>query len=103
VPVFNFIGQKEYSSEDFVVGPSLVLDQIKRVGSVYGIPGAGVGGTSHNGIHIGADEGMPFIAGVPGIIVAIVEGQDYYTRNKHVELEYNSEFSIVYVFEPDKK
>jgi murein DD-endopeptidase MepM/ murein hydrolase activator NlpD len=103
VPVFNFIGQKEYSSEDFVVGPPLVLDQIKRVGSVYDIPGAGVGGTSHNGIHIGADEGMPFIAGVLGIIVAIVEGQDYYTRNKHVELEYNSEFSIVYLFEPDKK
>jgi len=103
VPVFNFIGQKEYSSEDFVVGPPLALDQIKRVGSVYGTPGAGEGGTSHNGIDIGADEDTPFIAGVPGIIVAIVEGHDYYTRNKHVELEYNSEFSVVYLFEPDKK
>jgi len=103
VPLFNFIGQKEYSSQDFVIGPPLALDQIKRVGSVYGTPGAAEGGGSHKGIDIGADEGTPFIAGVPGIIVAIVEGGDLYTRNKHVELEYNSEFSLVYLFEPDRK
>ncbi len=103
VPVLNFIGQKEYSSEDFVIGPPLALDQIKRVGSVYGTPGAAEGGGPHKGIDIGTDEGEPFIAGVPSIIVAIVEGRDFYTRNKHVELEYNSQFSLVYLFEPDKK
>lgn len=40
VPIFNFIGQKEYSSEDFIIEAPLA--QIKRVGSVYGTPGAGL-------------------------------------------------------------
>jgi len=102
-PVFNIIGQEKYSSIDFVIGPPLRIDKIERVGSVYGTPGAGEGGTSHTGIDIGADEGTPFIAGVPGIIVSIVESHDYYSRNRHVELEYNSEFSLIYLFEPDKK
>jgi len=103
LPIFNIIGQKEYSSKDFKIGPPLNLDAIRRVGSVYGTPGAGAGGTAHNGIDIGADEGTPFIAGAPGIILEIIEGRDYYSETKDVELEYNIEFSVIYLFEPDKK
>ncbi len=102
-PLFNFIGQDENSSEDFLIKPILSLDQIKRVGSVYGTPGAGEGGVSHNGIDIGVDEGTPFIAGCPGIIINIAKSHDNYSEVEDVELGYNDEFSISYLFEPKKE
>lgn len=107
LPVFNFIGQKEYPSEDFIISSPLALENIKRVGGVWGIPGASPDcketGGAHNGIDIGADEGTSFVAGVPGIISGINESEDNYTLNTNVKLAYNSEFTVIYLFEPAKK
>ncbi len=106
-PVFNLIGQKEYPSEDFMISPPLALENIKRVGSVWGTPGASPDsketGGAHNGIDIGADEGTSFIAAAPGIISRISESEDYYRLNTDVALAYNSEFTLIYLFEPAKK
>jgi len=54
-PLFNIIGQKEYLSEDFVIGTPLALENIKRVGSVYGTVHPDMPGGVHYGIDIGAD------------------------------------------------
>ena len=101
-PLFNVFGEKETPSEYFLIKPVLFLDQIKRVGSVYGTPGAGEGGTPHNGIDIGVDPGTPFIAGCRGIIIGITPGHDENTEVVDVELRYNDELSISYLFEPEQ-
>ncbi len=103
IPLFNLIGQDENSSKNFVINPILYLDHIKRVGSVYGTPGGGEGGVPHNGIDIGVDEGTPFIAGCPGVIMNIAQSHDDYSEVEDVELRYNDEFSISYLFEPKKE
>ncbi|MBN2199909.1 MAG: M23 family metallopeptidase [Candidatus Aminicenantes bacterium] len=102
-PVFNIFGERENKSEHFTINPVLRLDQIKRIGSVYGTPGAGEGGTPHNGIDIGVDPGTLFVAGCPGVIVNIARGHDENTEVADVELRYNEEYSISYLFEPERK
>jgi len=110
-PLFNIVGQKENSSKDFVIEKMLDLEKITRVGSVYGTPGASPGnpGTAdnppgaHNGIDICADEGTEFIACVNGVVVALREGHDNFGATKEVEIRYNSEYSIIYLFEPPKE
>jgi murein DD-endopeptidase MepM/ murein hydrolase activator NlpD len=89
--------------ELFVVEAPLNLRDIKRVGSVYGTPGGSPDSPTgaHNGIDIGADRYTAFIAAVPGTIERIIE--NYYddgSINTDVILRYNSEFSLIYTFEP---
>lgn len=102
-PVFNIFGERENDSKHFTIHPVLRLDHIKRVGSVYGTPGAGEGGTPHNGIDIGVDPGTLFVAGCPGVIINIARGYDEHTEVVDVELRYNEEYSISYLFEPERK
>lgn len=97
--------RKGYPSEDFVIQSPLDLGEIRRVGSVYGTPGASPDspGGAHNGIDIGADENTRFVAAVPGMIVNIFEGHDEYSETTEVIVRYNKEFSVTYTFEPAKR
>ncbi|MBN1417054.1 MAG: M23 family metallopeptidase [Bacteroidales bacterium] len=99
-PLFNIIGEEARSSQDFVINPPLNLDAIKRVGSVYGTPGGSADGTPHKGIDIGGDELLQFMSSTDGIVMMVQETRDNYTVNTDVIIRYNSEFSVLYTFEP---
>jgi len=101
-PLFNLFGERENDSKNFIIHPVLDLDQIKRVGSVYGTPGGGAGGAPHNGIDIGVDPGTFFVAGCDGIIINIARSEDEHSEVVDVALRYNEEFTISYLFEPKK-
>lgn len=90
--------------EHFIIEAPLNLGDIKRVGSVYGTPCPSCPTDPHNGIDIGADRYTAFIAAVPGTIVNILESSDDWSKNNvDVILQYNTEFSLIYTFEPAHK
>jgi len=102
-PLFNFVGDEARSSESFVINPCMNLDAIKRVGSVYGSPFATADSSTHLGIDIGGDVMVAFISSTDGIVLMTGESHDNYTINTDVIIMYNSEFSLLYTFEPANK
>jgi murein DD-endopeptidase MepM/ murein hydrolase activator NlpD len=83
-----------------VINPCINLDEIQRVGSVYGTPSGSADSSFHKGIDIGGEVMVPFISSSNGIVLMIAECRDNYTVNADVIIMYNSEFSLLYTFEP---
>ncbi|MCS7151083.1 MAG: M23 family metallopeptidase [Endomicrobia bacterium] len=95
------IADEERSSLHFVIDTPIEFDQIVDIRAGWGVPRPE--GGQHNGIDIHANAGTKFIASSPGIIISVEDTQSVTKSNKNVFIMYNSEYILLYGFEPVKE